>query len=80
MALSYFSLDTDPEAQVRKTIGDYYEFAGEYRDRIVDGAAKGPEAVRERIADFEQAGCDELILFPASADPADVDALAALVL
>ena len=80
MALSYFSLDSDPEAQVRKTIGDYYEFAGEYRDVIVDGAAKGPDAVRERIAGFEQAGCDELVLFPASADPDQVDALAAVAL
>jgi alkanesulfonate monooxygenase SsuD/methylene tetrahydromethanopterin reductase-like flavin-dependent oxidoreductase (luciferase family) len=80
MALAYFSLDPDPEAQVAETIGDYYAFAGEYRDRIVEGAAKGPDAVRERIAAFEQAGCDELVLFPASADPDQVDALAAVAL
>jgi alkanesulfonate monooxygenase SsuD/methylene tetrahydromethanopterin reductase-like flavin-dependent oxidoreductase (luciferase family) len=80
MALAYFSLDPDPEAQVRKTIGDYYAFAGEYRDLVVEGAAKGPDAVRERIAAFEQAGCDELVLFPASADPDQVDALAAVAL
>ena len=80
MALAYFSLDPDPEAQVRKTIGDYYAFAGEYREGVVEGAAKGPDAVRERIAAFEQAGCDELVLFPASADPDQVDALAAVAL
>jgi alkanesulfonate monooxygenase SsuD/methylene tetrahydromethanopterin reductase-like flavin-dependent oxidoreductase (luciferase family) len=80
MALAYFSLDSDPEAQVRATIGDYYDFAGPYRDTIVEGAAKSPDAVRERIAGFEQAGCDELILFPASADPDQVDALAAVAL
>lgn len=80
MALAYFSLDPDPEAQVRKTIGDYYAFAGEYGEGVVEGAAKGPDAVRERIAAFEQAGCDELVLFPASADPDQVDALAAVAL
>ena len=29
---------------------------------------------------FEEAGCEELIMFPASADPAHVDALASIVL
>jgi len=80
LALSYFSLDDDPERQVRKTIGDYYSFAGEYADRIVDVAAKGEDAIGERVRAFEEAECDELILFPASADPDQVDKLAALVL
>jgi alkanesulfonate monooxygenase SsuD/methylene tetrahydromethanopterin reductase-like flavin-dependent oxidoreductase (luciferase family) len=80
MALTYFSLDAEPEAQARKTIGDYYAFAGDYRDHAVDGVAKGADEVRERIAAFEQRGCDELILFPASADPRQVDALAAVAL
>jgi alkanesulfonate monooxygenase SsuD/methylene tetrahydromethanopterin reductase-like flavin-dependent oxidoreductase (luciferase family) len=80
MALSYFSLDADPEAQVRKTIGDYYAFAGDYRDAVVDAAVKSPDAIRERIAAFEEAGCDELVLFPASTDPDQVDALASVAL
>jgi alkanesulfonate monooxygenase SsuD/methylene tetrahydromethanopterin reductase-like flavin-dependent oxidoreductase (luciferase family) len=80
MSLSYFSLDDDPEAQVRATIGDYYGFLGDYADQIVAGAAKGDEAVRERVRAFEAAECDELILCPASADPEQVDRLAAVVL
>jgi alkanesulfonate monooxygenase SsuD/methylene tetrahydromethanopterin reductase-like flavin-dependent oxidoreductase (luciferase family) len=80
MSLSYFSLDDDPEAQVRATIGDYYGFLGDYADQIVAGAAKGDEAVRERVRAFEAAECDELILCPASADPEQVDRLAAAVL
>jgi alkanesulfonate monooxygenase SsuD/methylene tetrahydromethanopterin reductase-like flavin-dependent oxidoreductase (luciferase family) len=80
MSLSYFSLDEDPEAQVRATIGDYYTFLGDYADQIVAGAAKGEDAVRERVRGFEEVECDELILCPASADPEQVDKLAAVVL
>lgn len=80
MAISYFSLDDDPEAQVRATIGDYYSFVGEYADLIVNATPRGEDAVRERVRAFEEAECDELILFPASADLDQVDKLAALVL
>jgi alkanesulfonate monooxygenase SsuD/methylene tetrahydromethanopterin reductase-like flavin-dependent oxidoreductase (luciferase family) len=79
MSLSYFSLDDEPEAQVRATIGDYYGFLGDYADQIVAGAAKGDEAVRARVRAFEAVDCDELILCPASADPEQVDRLAAIV-
>jgi alkanesulfonate monooxygenase SsuD/methylene tetrahydromethanopterin reductase-like flavin-dependent oxidoreductase (luciferase family) len=80
LALSYFSLDDDPEAQVRATIGDYYSFLGEYTDRVVSVAAKGEDAIKERLRAFEEVECDEVIMFPASADPDQVDKLAALVL
>jgi alkanesulfonate monooxygenase SsuD/methylene tetrahydromethanopterin reductase-like flavin-dependent oxidoreductase (luciferase family) len=80
MALSYFSLDDDPEAAARRSIGDYYSFAPDYADQSVAGAAKGEEEVKERVRAFEQVGCDELIMFPASSDPAQVDKLAAAVL
>jgi alkanesulfonate monooxygenase SsuD/methylene tetrahydromethanopterin reductase-like flavin-dependent oxidoreductase (luciferase family) len=80
LALSYFSLDGDPEAQVRATIGDYYSVAGEYADRVVSLAAKGEDAIEQRLRAFADVECDELIMFPASADPEQVDKLAALVL
>jgi hypothetical protein len=46
----------------------------------VAGTAKGPDAIRERVRGFEEAGCEELIMFPASTDPAQVDELAQIVL
>ena len=79
-ALTYVSLDDDPEAQTRATIGHYYAFAGEYADMIVAGTAKGEAEVKERVKAFEQAGCDELIMFAASSDPDQVDKFAAAVL
>jgi alkanesulfonate monooxygenase SsuD/methylene tetrahydromethanopterin reductase-like flavin-dependent oxidoreductase (luciferase family) len=80
LALAYFSLDDDPESQARKTIGDYYAFAGDYQDMVVAGVAKGEDAVKERVRAFEAVGCDELIMFPASSNPEQVDRLAAAAL
>jgi alkanesulfonate monooxygenase SsuD/methylene tetrahydromethanopterin reductase-like flavin-dependent oxidoreductase (luciferase family) len=80
LALTYFSLDDDPEEQTRRTIGHYYSFVPEYADVAVAGTAKGEDAVKERVRAFEEAGCDELIAFPASSDPEQVDRLAAAVL
>jgi alkanesulfonate monooxygenase SsuD/methylene tetrahydromethanopterin reductase-like flavin-dependent oxidoreductase (luciferase family) len=79
MALSYYSLSGDEE-QIRSTIGDYYAFAPEYADFTVTLTAKGADGIRERVKAFEEAGCDELILFPDSADPEQVEQLAELVL
>jgi alkanesulfonate monooxygenase SsuD/methylene tetrahydromethanopterin reductase-like flavin-dependent oxidoreductase (luciferase family) len=80
LSLTYFSLDDDPESQARKTIGHYYAFAGDYADMVVGGVAKGEDGVKERVRAFEEAGCDELIMFPASPNPEQVDKLAAAVL
>ncbi len=79
-SLTYFSLDADPEAQVRSTLGDYYSFAPPYADMVVEGAAKGEDEVKQRVSAFADQGCDELIFFPSSSDPEQVDKLAAAVL
>jgi alkanesulfonate monooxygenase SsuD/methylene tetrahydromethanopterin reductase-like flavin-dependent oxidoreductase (luciferase family) len=80
LSLTYFALGDDPNSDILASIGDYYEFASEYRDYVVAGTAKGPDEIRERVRSFQQAGCDELIMFPASTDPAHVDELASIVL
>jgi hypothetical protein len=36
--------------------------------------------VRERLERFREAGVDEVVMFPASADPDQVDRLAAIAL
>jgi alkanesulfonate monooxygenase SsuD/methylene tetrahydromethanopterin reductase-like flavin-dependent oxidoreductase (luciferase family) len=80
LVIQYFSLDDDPESQVRETIGHYYAIAPEYADMVTAGVAKGEEEIRQRVRAFEEVGCDELILIPASTDPEQVDKLAAVVL
>jgi alkanesulfonate monooxygenase SsuD/methylene tetrahydromethanopterin reductase-like flavin-dependent oxidoreductase (luciferase family) len=80
LSLTYFSLDADPEHQARRTFHHYYAFAEDYAEIVVAGVAKGEDGVKERVRAFDEAGCDELIMFPASSNPEQVDRLAAAVL
>jgi alkanesulfonate monooxygenase SsuD/methylene tetrahydromethanopterin reductase-like flavin-dependent oxidoreductase (luciferase family) len=79
-ALFYYALGDDAEAQARAALGDYYGFLGEYVEQVIAGAAKDEASLRARIAAFDDAGCDEVICFPTSPDPGQVDLLARAVL
>lgn len=77
MALAYFSLGDRAEEEARAYLTDYYAWLGEeIAEFLVAGAAKDPETVKQYIATYEAAGCDELILIPSSSDPDQVDLLA----
>ena len=79
MALFYFALGDDAEEAARASLGDYYAFLGEYADGIVASAAKDEAAVKRYLSAFEDVGVDEVICFPTSTDPGQVDLLAAAV-
>jgi alkanesulfonate monooxygenase SsuD/methylene tetrahydromethanopterin reductase-like flavin-dependent oxidoreductase (luciferase family) len=74
---SYFTLtDTAAgEAYMR----DYYAFTGGFAEKIVGGLLTTPAAVREQVRGYADAGCDELVLLPATSDPAELDRLADLI-
>jgi hypothetical protein len=77
MALVYFSLGQDAQANAERDLGDYYEWLGEETAQaIVDSAAKDADTVKQYISAFEDNGCDELIFFPAASDPGQVKLLA----
>jgi alkanesulfonate monooxygenase SsuD/methylene tetrahydromethanopterin reductase-like flavin-dependent oxidoreductase (luciferase family) len=80
LALTYFALGDDPEGDTQRSIGDYYSFTPEYAEVIIAATAKGEEAVRERLDHFRAAGVDEVVMFPASPDPQQVDLLARVAL
>ena len=79
MALFYFALGDDARELAQHGLGDYYAFLGEYARNVVDSAAVDVETVRRYVAGYEEAGADEVIAFPAAADPAQVDLLAEAV-
>jgi alkanesulfonate monooxygenase SsuD/methylene tetrahydromethanopterin reductase-like flavin-dependent oxidoreductase (luciferase family) len=79
MALVYFALGDDAEEAARANLGHYYAFLGEYADQMVAGAAKDEDAVKRYLSAFEQVGVDEVICFPTSTDPEQVDLLARVV-
>jgi alkanesulfonate monooxygenase SsuD/methylene tetrahydromethanopterin reductase-like flavin-dependent oxidoreductase (luciferase family) len=76
VALMYFALGDNAEQVARDNLGHYYSFLGDIANQIVAGAAKDPETVKQYLSGFEAAGADEVICFPASPDPAQVELLA----
>jgi len=65
-ALGYFALGPDASTAASDYLHDYYGFLGDYAAQVVAGALTEEDAVRQAIAQFTDAGCDELILFPCS--------------
>jgi alkanesulfonate monooxygenase SsuD/methylene tetrahydromethanopterin reductase-like flavin-dependent oxidoreductase (luciferase family) len=76
-SLTYFSLGSDADKNAQWYLGDYYGWLGEeITAGMAQAAARDAETVAQRVTLFEEAGCDELILFPCSSDPEQVDLLA----
>jgi alkanesulfonate monooxygenase SsuD/methylene tetrahydromethanopterin reductase-like flavin-dependent oxidoreductase (luciferase family) len=77
LALGYFCLGPDAQAEVESYVNAYYAWLGEDAVQgIIAGAPKDAESVKELMHSYEEWNCDELILFPASSDPAQVELLA----
>jgi len=79
MALFYFALGDDAERAAQASLGDYYAFLGDYAQQIAQSAAKDEQTLKGYLSAFEQAGADEVICFPASPDPGQVELLAGAV-
>jgi alkanesulfonate monooxygenase SsuD/methylene tetrahydromethanopterin reductase-like flavin-dependent oxidoreductase (luciferase family) len=76
-ALVYFALGEDAEEAAREDLMHYYEPLGEETARMIaDSAATDEDTVRQYAQAFEEAGCDELFMFPCSSDPEQVNLLA----
>jgi alkanesulfonate monooxygenase SsuD/methylene tetrahydromethanopterin reductase-like flavin-dependent oxidoreductase (luciferase family) len=58
---------------------DYYAFTGPFAERIVAANLTSARAVKDFVRGYEEAGCDELVLFPTVSDPAELDRLAEAV-
>jgi alkanesulfonate monooxygenase SsuD/methylene tetrahydromethanopterin reductase-like flavin-dependent oxidoreductase (luciferase family) len=71
---SYFSL-ADPDAGAAY-LRHYYAFTGPFAERIAAGLLDSPKAIREQVAGYAEAGCDELVLLPATSDPSELARLA----
>jgi|1186.fasta_scaffold58854_2 alkanesulfonate monooxygenase SsuD/methylene tetrahydromethanopterin reductase-like flavin-dependent oxidoreductase (luciferase family) len=80
MALGYFGLGDGASDQVHRYITDYYGFLGDYAAQMAGSIPADAESVKGAVSAFEAVGCDELVLFPTSSDPAQVDLLAEAVL
>jgi alkanesulfonate monooxygenase SsuD/methylene tetrahydromethanopterin reductase-like flavin-dependent oxidoreductase (luciferase family) len=69
----YFALG-DP-APGNDYLLDYYAFTGPFAERIAAGNLTSARAVKDFVRGYEEAGCDELVLFPTVSDLAELDRL-----
>jgi alkanesulfonate monooxygenase SsuD/methylene tetrahydromethanopterin reductase-like flavin-dependent oxidoreductase (luciferase family) len=76
MGLAYYSLGDRAEENANSYLKDYYAWLGDYAENIAQSAAKDADTIRQYNQAFVDAGCDELIWFPSSADAEQVDLLA----
>jgi hypothetical protein len=64
------------EAAGKSYLCDYYAFTGAFAERIAAGVLTTPHDVMAFIRGYEEAGCTDLVLFPAVASLDQLDRLA----
>ncbi len=72
----YFALGEDEADAGAAYMRDYYAFTGPFVEKIVAGMLTTPQAVVQYVRGYAEAGCDDLVLFPAVADIAQLERLA----
>jgi alkanesulfonate monooxygenase SsuD/methylene tetrahydromethanopterin reductase-like flavin-dependent oxidoreductase (luciferase family) len=70
----YFALGDEDQGEAY--LRDYYAFTGPFAEKIAAGNLTSPRAIRDFVRGYEEAGCDELILFPTVAKLEQLDRLA----
>ena len=70
----YFALGDDDAGAAY--LRDYYAFTGPFAEKIAAGNLTSARAIKDFVRGYAEAGCDELILLPTVADPAQLDRLA----
>ncbi|HUY45934.1 MAG TPA: LLM class flavin-dependent oxidoreductase [Streptosporangiaceae bacterium] len=79
LSLAYFALGGEAQRLAREHLLDYYGFAPPYAQSVLSQAAIGEDGVTRAIAAFQDAGCDELVFVPCSADIGQMKLLSALL-
>jgi alkanesulfonate monooxygenase SsuD/methylene tetrahydromethanopterin reductase-like flavin-dependent oxidoreductase (luciferase family) len=76
--MAYFELCGD-DARGSDYLRDYYAFTGPFADRIAAGLLTSRQSILDFAREYEEAGCDELVLFPAVAALGQLDRLSEAV-
>jgi alkanesulfonate monooxygenase SsuD/methylene tetrahydromethanopterin reductase-like flavin-dependent oxidoreductase (luciferase family) len=81
MAVFYGAVGGEAVQLIDSAVGGYYAWLGpEIARYIVGSAARGAQAITERVVAFADAGADDVIVVPCSADPAQLEGLAGAAL
>lgn len=76
-AQGYFALgDEETTERGMAYMRDYYAFTGPFAEKIAAGLLTTPQAVAQFVRGYAEAGCDELVLFPAVGNIEQLERLA----
>jgi alkanesulfonate monooxygenase SsuD/methylene tetrahydromethanopterin reductase-like flavin-dependent oxidoreductase (luciferase family) len=75
----YFALGEGAAERGAAYVRHYYAFTGPFAEKIAAGNLSSPQAVVDFVRGYEEAGCDELVLFPAVPDLDQLGRLAELL-
>jgi alkanesulfonate monooxygenase SsuD/methylene tetrahydromethanopterin reductase-like flavin-dependent oxidoreductase (luciferase family) len=72
----YFALGDTTTEPGAAYLRDYYAFTGPFAEKIAAANLTSPQAVVDFVRGYEEAGCDELVLFPTVPELGQLDLLA----
>ncbi len=77
--MGYFALGDGTADTGAEYLRHYYAFTGPFAEKIAAGNLTSPGAITDFIRGYEDAGCDELVLFPTASSIEQVDRLAEVI-
>ncbi|MFF7231571.1 LLM class flavin-dependent oxidoreductase [Streptomyces sioyaensis] len=79
VSLCYVSLGPEGRRHAEEYLHSYYAYIGTKARQAASRAVTDGRRLRDVLAEYADAGCDEIVLFPCSADPEQVDLVAGAV-
>jgi alkanesulfonate monooxygenase SsuD/methylene tetrahydromethanopterin reductase-like flavin-dependent oxidoreductase (luciferase family) len=77
--MGYFALGDGTADAGAEYLRHYYAFTGPFAEKIAAGNLTSPGAIADFIRGYEDAGCDELVLFPTVSSVEQVERLAEVI-
>jgi alkanesulfonate monooxygenase SsuD/methylene tetrahydromethanopterin reductase-like flavin-dependent oxidoreductase (luciferase family) len=77
--MGYFALGDSSAEKGAEYLRHYYAFTGAFAEKIAAGNLTSPGAIVDFIRGYEDAGCDELVLFPTVSSLNQVERLAEVI-
>src|SRR6202162_3708317 len=77
--VGYFALGDGTADTGAKYLRHYYAFTGPFAEKIAAGNLTSPGAIADFIRGYEDAGCDELVVFPTVSGMEQIDRLAEVI-
>ena len=77
--MGYFALGDGTADAGAEYLRHYYAFTGPFAEKIAAGNLTSPGAIADFIRGYEDAGCDELVLFPTVSSVDQIERLAEVI-